>query len=202
MINKINGFTFAELYRNKYREDMECEEKEQFKKLILEGKIVKEVVNSIAEEILLSVSINDYFTSEWDFPSDVARAMFSKAIEYISTNYKDISEYDKVKIRKCIYTTCTEDILKDLKWDLITFTDYDWDDLQGKYVGASILDKKTLREVAYRKLNEWLFENKKEESLKGIADQINKDNENRINELEKQLEYAREKLLSIEEKFN
>lgn len=200
--NKINGFTFAEKYRDKYRSDMDSEEKEEFRKLLSDSEVIKEVVKIVAEQVLLSVSINDYFSSAWNFPSDVSQSMFSKAIEYISTNYRNISEYDKVKIRKSIYAECSDDILKDLKWDLVTFTDYDWNDLQGKYVGRSILDKTTLRETAYRKLNEWLFETKKEEVTKGIAELINKDNEKQVKELQEKLKIANERISEISNIIN
>lgn len=196
--NKINGFTFAQKYRDSYRSDMSSEEKEEFRKLLADGGVMQEVVKTVAEQILLSVSVNDYFSSDYDFPSDVAKSMFDKAVSYISTNYKDIIDYDKVKIRKGIYSSFWEDITKDIKWDLVTFTDYDWNDLKGKYVGASITDRITLRETAYKKLNEWLLSEKKEETLSGIAEMINKENEKKIKQLQEDLKYAQDKLREIQ----
>lgn len=196
--NKINGFTFAQKYRDSYRSDMNSEEKEEFRKLLADGGVMQEVVKTVAEQILLSVSVNDYFSSDYDFPSDVAKSMFDKAVSYISTNYKDISDYDKVKIRKGIYSSFWEDITKDIKWDLVTFTDYDWNDLKGKYVGASITDRITLKETAYKKLNEWLLSEKKEETLSGIAEMINKENEKKIKQLQEDLKYAQDKLREIQ----
>ena len=196
--NKINGFTFAQKYRDSYRSDMNSEEKEEFRKLLADGGVMQEVAKTVAEQILLSVSVNDYFSSDYDFPSDVAKSMFDKAVSYISTNYKDISDYDKVKIRKGIYSSFWEDITKDIKWDLVTFTDYDWNDLKGKYVGASITDRITLRETAYKKLNEWLLSEKKEETLSGIAEMINKENEKKIKQLQEDLKYAQDKLREIQ----
>jgi len=195
--NKINAFGFAQEYREKVRLGEDSQEKEDFKKLLAEGEVFKEVVQTLAEQVLLSVSVNDYFNSDFEFPSDVARSMFDKAIRYISNEYGSLQEYDKEKIRKSMYRNFMDDILKDLKWDLVTFTNHDWQELQGKYVGASILDRITLRETAYRKLNDWLLETKKEDCINGIAELINQDNIKKIKKLEEELEYSNRQLEQV-----